>query len=67
MVIVPPRIVMAAGFSTIAVACWMAAHVDSSWSGTSFRIPELVFAAGVGWPLSDWSRIWFFSPRNGRR
>ena len=47
MVFVPPRIVMAAGFSTIAVACWIAAHVDSSWSGSSFQISELVFGLGV--------------------
>jgi DHA2 family multidrug resistance protein len=47
MVFVPPRLVMAAGFFTIAVACLMAAHVDSSWSGNSFRAPEFVFAVGV--------------------
>lgn len=47
MVVIPPRIVMAAGFSAIAVACWMAARVDSTWSGNSFQVPELVFALGV--------------------
>jgi len=47
MVFIPPRIVMAAGFSTIAVACWMAARVDPTWSGNSFQTPELVFALGV--------------------
>jgi DHA2 family multidrug resistance protein len=47
MVVIPPRIVMAAGFSAIAVACWMAAHVDPTWSGDSFQMPELVFALGV--------------------
>jgi DHA2 family multidrug resistance protein len=47
MVIIPPRIVMAAGFSTIVVACWMAARVDPTWSGNSFQMPELVFAVGV--------------------
>jgi DHA2 family multidrug resistance protein len=47
MVFIPPRIVMAAGFSTIAVACWMAARVDPTWSGSSFQVPELVFALGV--------------------
>jgi DHA2 family multidrug resistance protein len=47
MVFVPPRLVMAAGFFTIAMACLMAAHVDSSWSGNSFRAPEFVFAVGV--------------------
>jgi DHA2 family multidrug resistance protein len=47
MVFIPPRIVMAAGFSTIAVACWMAARVDPTWSGGSFQMPELVFGLGV--------------------
>lgn len=47
LVFIPPRIVMAAGFSAIAVACWMAAHLDPSWSGNSFQMPELTFAVGV--------------------
>src|SRR5580658_7967703 len=44
---IQPRIVMAAGFATVAVACWMAAHVDSSWAGGSFLVPELMLAAGI--------------------
>jgi len=47
MVFIPPRLVMAAGFSTIAVACWMASRVDPTWAGNSFQMPELVFALGV--------------------
>jgi DHA2 family multidrug resistance protein len=46
-VFIQPRIVMAAGFATIAVACWMAANLDSSWAGGSFVIPELLLAAGI--------------------
>ena len=46
-VFIQPRIVMAAGFATIAVAAWMAAHVDSSWAGASFVVPELLLAAGI--------------------
>lgn len=46
-VFIQPRIVMAAGFATVGMACWMAARVDSSWSGASFRIPELLLAAGI--------------------
>jgi DHA2 family multidrug resistance protein len=46
-VLIQPRIIMAAGFATIAVACWMAAHVDSSWAGNSFQIPELALATGI--------------------
>ncbi len=48
MVFIPPRIVMPAGYATVAVGCWMAAHVDSSWSGRSFQTPELVLAIGIG-------------------
>ncbi len=47
-VFIQPRIVMAAGFATVAIACWMAAHVDSSWAGGSFAAPELVMAIGIG-------------------
>jgi DHA2 family multidrug resistance protein len=44
---IQPRIVMAAGFATVAVACMMAAHLDASWAGGSFLTPELVLAAGL--------------------
>ncbi len=46
-VFIQPRIVMAAGFATVAVACWMVSHVDSSWSGESFFVPELLLATGL--------------------
>jgi len=46
-VFIPPRIVMASGFATVAVACWMAAHLDSSWAGRSFLVPELILAIGI--------------------
>ncbi len=46
-VFIQPRIVMAAGFTTIAVACSMAALVDTSWSGSSFMLPELLIAVGL--------------------
>ena len=44
---IQPRIVMAAGFATIAIACWMAARLDSQWAGTSFELPELMLATGI--------------------
>lgn len=46
-VLIPPRIIMAAGFATIAIACWLAARLDSSWAGRSFETPELMLAAGI--------------------
>jgi DHA2 family multidrug resistance protein len=39
---------MAAGFATVAVACWIAAQVDSSWAGNSFTAVELALACGLG-------------------
>lgn len=47
MVFIQPRIVMTAGFAAVAVACWMAARVDSSWAGRSFLVPELLLAVGI--------------------
>ena len=46
-VFIQPRIVMAAGFATIAIACWMAARLDSQWAGNSFKLPELMLATGI--------------------
>jgi len=45
---VQPRVVMAVGLATVAVGCWMAAHVDTTWAGVSFVRPELVMALGIG-------------------
>jgi DHA2 family multidrug resistance protein len=47
VVFIQPRIVMAAGFATVAVACRIAAQVDSSWAGASFRLPEVLLAMGI--------------------
>jgi DHA2 family multidrug resistance protein len=47
-VFIQPRIVMAAGFATVAVASSIAAHVDSSWAGGNFAGPELMLAIGIG-------------------
>jgi DHA2 family multidrug resistance protein len=44
---IQPRIVMAAGFATVGFGCFMAAHVDSSWAGGSFFVPELLLAMGI--------------------
>jgi len=46
-VFIQPRIVMAGGFATIAIACWMASRLDSQWAGRSFELPELMLAAGI--------------------
>jgi MFS transporter, DHA2 family, multidrug resistance protein len=46
-VFIQPRIVMAGGFATIALACWKAAHLDSSWAGGSFVVTELMLAVGI--------------------
>ncbi len=47
-VFIQPRIVMAAGFCMVAIACWMASRIDSAWAGSSFTTIELVLACGIG-------------------
>ncbi|MGC4049742.1 MAG: MFS transporter [Paludibaculum sp.] len=47
MVFIQPRIVMAAGFATIAFACALAARVDAGWAGSSFLLPELLLSVGI--------------------
>jgi len=44
---IQPRIVMAGGFATIAIACWLAARLDSQWTGATFLLPELILAMGI--------------------
>lgn len=41
------RLVLAVGLSVIAASCWICAHVDSSWAGSSFEAIELALAAGL--------------------
>jgi DHA2 family multidrug resistance protein len=40
------RLILTLGLTLAAVACWICAHVDSSWAGNSFEIVELVLAVG---------------------
>jgi DHA2 family multidrug resistance protein len=41
------RLILAIGLTIIAVGCWICAHVDSSWAGTSFQAVELLLAVGL--------------------
>jgi MFS transporter, DHA2 family, multidrug resistance protein len=41
------RLILAIGLAIIAVSCWICAHLDSSWAGSSFRIVELLLAVGL--------------------
>jgi DHA2 family multidrug resistance protein len=40
------RVTLVLGFAVAAVASWHYSHLDSSWSGNSFEITELMLAAG---------------------
>jgi DHA2 family multidrug resistance protein len=40
------RLILALGLTIVAVGCWILAHIDSSWAGTSFETVELLLAAG---------------------
>jgi len=41
------RLIMAAGFATVAVACLLNAQLTSAWAGDNFWRPELVIAVGL--------------------
>jgi MFS transporter, DHA2 family, multidrug resistance protein len=41
------RLILAIGLTIIAVGCWICAHLDTSWAGSSFRIVELLLAVGL--------------------
>ena len=41
------RLILALGLTIVAVACWICAHLDSSWAGSSFKIMELLLAVGL--------------------
>jgi MFS transporter, DHA2 family, multidrug resistance protein len=40
------RLILAVGLSVVAVTCWFCAHLDTSWSGSSFETMELFLAIG---------------------
>lgn len=40
------RLILTLGLTIVAVASWICARVDSSWAGSSFKIVELLLAAG---------------------
>jgi DHA2 family multidrug resistance protein len=40
------RLILALGLTIVAVGCWICAHLDSSWAGSSFEILELLLAMG---------------------
>jgi DHA2 family multidrug resistance protein len=41
------RLILSVGLTTVAVACWTYSLLDTSWAGNSFKIVELVLAAGL--------------------
>jgi DHA2 family multidrug resistance protein len=41
------RVVMAAGFALMGVACWMSANADAAWAGFSFWHSDLLLAFGL--------------------
>jgi len=40
------RLTLALGLTIVAIGCWICAHVDVLWAGTSFEAVELLFSAG---------------------
>jgi DHA2 family multidrug resistance protein len=41
------RLILALGLIVGATCCWLWSHVDTSWSGNSFEIVELLFSLGL--------------------
>ena len=41
-----PRLILAAGLTMVAAGCWICAHADASWAGSSFQAVELLLATG---------------------
>ena len=41
------RLILTIGLTITAVSCWIYAHLDSSWAGSSFKTVELLLAAGL--------------------
>jgi DHA2 family multidrug resistance protein len=42
------RLTLALGLTVAAIGCWICAHLDTVWAGTSFEAVELLLAAGFG-------------------
>ena len=40
------RLILALGLTIVAFGCWILAHFDASWAGSSFEIVELLLAVG---------------------
>ena len=40
------RLILALGLTIVAVGCWIFAHLDASWAGSSFEMVELLLAVG---------------------
>src|SRR5262249_34732283 len=45
------RLILALGFATVAVACWMNAQLTSAWAGGDFLASQLVIALGLSFTL----------------
>ncbi|HKE29439.1 MAG TPA: hypothetical protein VKB88_44120, partial [Bryobacteraceae bacterium] len=41
------RLILTLGLATVAVGSWIYSHVDTSWSGRSFEMAELLLSAGL--------------------
>ena len=41
------RLILAFGLTIVAVVCWIYAHLDASWAGSSFKTIEVLLAIGL--------------------
>ena len=47
------RLVLTFGFGLVSIACFMNAHLSSSWSGTNFMVPQVVLALGLAFAFNS--------------
>ena len=47
------RLVLTFGFSLVAIACLMNAHLSSAWSGTNFMLSQAVMAIGLAFAFNS--------------
>jgi len=46
------RLIMSAGFATVAIAALMDSHIDSVWAGNNFNLSQILLAMGEGFAFN---------------
>jgi DHA2 family multidrug resistance protein len=49
---IDPRLILTFGFTLIAVACILNAHLSSAWSGNNFIVTQIILAVGLAFAFN---------------